>query len=78
MLELDLIIGTWAKKNVPKFTEEQCMKYTAQVLNKETPDLYKLVLGIDKTLKIENYEEYPKILREFAESGKALQNKDDY
>jgi len=69
MLELDLVIGSWAKQNVPKFSEEQCSRYDSQVLSRETPDLYKLVIGIDKkNFKIEEYDEYLRQLREYAES----------
>ena len=77
MLELDLIIGTWAKENIPNLSEEECEKYSTQVIAKETPDLYKLVIGIDKkNFKIEEYDEYVRKLREYAESNdKVLRKK---
>ena len=75
MLELDLVIGSWAKRNVPSFTEEQCLKYDSQILAKETPDLYKFIIGSDrKNYKIEEYDEYLRKLREYAESDQISKN----
>lgn len=48
MLELDIVVGRWAKKHVPEFSHEECAQYANEVLARETPDLYRLILGADQ------------------------------
>lgn len=43
--ELDLIVGTWAKHNLPNYSHPQLMKFNEQVLLHETPELLKKILG---------------------------------
>ena len=45
MLELDLLIGKFAKNNFQKLTEKDCEIYEKEILSMETVDLYNLTLG---------------------------------
>lgn len=45
MLELDLVVGTWAKGNVKKLSMEECRRYDEEVLSIETPDLYRVIIA---------------------------------
>lgn len=49
MLELDIVIGRWAKQNIPNLSTDQCRQYAEEVLSNETPDLYRMILGADET-----------------------------
>ncbi len=51
MLELDLMVGGWAKNFVNKLTFEQCIAFENQVLSQETPNLYFQLLGTDRSEK---------------------------
>jgi succinate dehydrogenase flavin-adding protein (antitoxin of CptAB toxin-antitoxin module) len=44
MLELDVLVGKWARINVPHLTEQQCHQYNHQVLQKETPDVWNILI----------------------------------
>jgi succinate dehydrogenase flavin-adding protein (antitoxin of CptAB toxin-antitoxin module) len=35
--ELDLIVGTWAKHNLPNYSQPQLLQFNQQVLLHETP-----------------------------------------
>ena len=70
MLELDLVIGKWAKKNIPSLNLEQCQKYQGEVLDQETPELYRKIIGVDPEAFD---EEYLTKLREFAQSSKSVE-----
>eukprot|EP00166_Cyanidium_caldarium_P001314 ctg_1669.g650 len=43
-LELDLILGNWAEKNLPKMTEQQVEEYE-KLISCEVPELYKWLSG---------------------------------
>jgi antitoxin CptB len=43
--ELDLLVGTWADRNVHNLSETELYAFNTQVLKHETPDLLKKVLG---------------------------------
>lgn len=43
--ELDLIIGTWAKHNLPHYSHPQLLRFNQEVLHHETPELLKKILG---------------------------------
>jgi succinate dehydrogenase flavin-adding protein (antitoxin of CptAB toxin-antitoxin module) len=43
--ELDLIVGTWAKYNIPNYSHQQLLQFNQEVLHHETPDLLKKILG---------------------------------
>lgn len=45
MKELDVSLGKWAAENMPKMTLEECRQFETQVLDLETPDLFKLILN---------------------------------
>ena len=54
MLELDIVIGKWAQQNIPNFTLEECKQYANEVISKETPDLYRLILGDTEISELPN------------------------
>lgn len=43
-LEMDLLVGMWAEKNVPKMDAAQ-LKAMEEVLDQENPDLFKWLTG---------------------------------
>lgn len=43
-LEMDLLVGLWAEKNVPKMDAAQ-LKAMEEVLDQENPDLFKWLTG---------------------------------
>ncbi|CAM6005790.1 unnamed protein product [Sphagnum balticum] len=45
--ELDLIIGSWATHNLKTLSQDQLLEYHQEVLQQETPDLWKKVLGYE-------------------------------
>jgi succinate dehydrogenase flavin-adding protein (antitoxin of CptAB toxin-antitoxin module) len=45
MRELDLIVGSWAKLNFPQFSHQKLMAFNDEVMNHETPELLKKILG---------------------------------
>lgn len=44
--EMDLVLGSFAKKYIPEFTEEELSLYD-EILNESDPDLYNWVTGIE-------------------------------
>lgn len=48
MLELDLLVGTWAKQYLPKMNIEECQRYEREIISIETPDLHKVLLCNEK------------------------------
>ena len=63
MLELDIIVGKWAKEHVPSFTEEECKNYASEVLSMETPTLYSVFLGEQKHIE-EDSDHYVKLIKQ--------------
>lgn len=45
MKELDLVVGSWAKKYAKELNLDQCIRFHNQVLEKETPELFQIVLN---------------------------------
>lgn len=45
MLELDLVVSRYIKEKVNGWSLIQCRDFYDQVLTKETPDLYRLVIS---------------------------------
>lgn len=45
MKQLDLIVGSWATHNVNKLNKEQLLNFNKEVLQQETPDLIRKLLG---------------------------------
>ncbi len=43
-LEMDLLVGLWAERNVPELDEEALAAFTV-VLDQENPDLFKWLTG---------------------------------
>ena len=43
--ELDLIVGSWAVNFLKNLNKDQLLEYNQQVINQETPDLTKKLLG---------------------------------
>ena len=43
--QLDLIVGSWATKNLKNFNYDQLKKFNDEILMQETPDLTKKLLG---------------------------------
>ena len=46
-LEMDLLVGIWAEKQIPNLSEEMLVQFS-QVLDQENPDLYKWLTGQEK------------------------------
>lgn len=67
MLELDLIIGTWARKRIPSLNHSELLKFNEEILSLETPEIYSKVLGVKKN---ESPGEFEKELRNFAQNFK--------
>lgn len=67
MLELDLIVGTWARKHLPTLSKPECLHYENEVLQMETPYLLKNITG---EVKIPENSVYLHKLREYALSKK--------
>jgi succinate dehydrogenase flavin-adding protein (antitoxin of CptAB toxin-antitoxin module) len=47
-LELDVLLGSWAAKNVPAMTDEHDIGMVEDLLALETPHLYKWIVGQDE------------------------------
>jgi succinate dehydrogenase flavin-adding protein (antitoxin of CptAB toxin-antitoxin module) len=45
MKELDLIVGSWAVHNAPQMSRDELLKFNKEVLQHETPELLKKLLG---------------------------------
>lgn len=61
-----MLVGTWANQYVPKLPKEECERFTEEILQMETLDLYKLIY--DKETKFDD-KSYIKVLKDYAESG---------
>lgn len=46
-LEMDLLVGIWAEKQIPNLSEEMLVQFS-EVLDQENPDLYKWLTGQEK------------------------------
>ena len=57
MLELDVLVGKFAKRNIPNLTLPECKEYEQEVLSKETSDLFFML--------IENKEQDPPEMGKF-------------
>ena len=56
MLELDILVGEWSKKNIPNFSIDDCQLYEKEVLSLETSDLFFRLIELKKTDEYEmNY-----------------------
>ena len=44
MKELDVVVGAWADLHVPSLSHEECQQFYAQVIEQETPDIWKCVM----------------------------------
>ena len=71
MLEMDLLVGKWAKKHLSEYDWEGTEKFERQVLRLETPDLYNLVMIEEKFLGDYELEDdhFVFTLREFAQTN---------
>lgn len=61
-----MLVGTWASQNVPKLPREECERFTDEILQMETLDLYKLIY--DKEAGKEEGS-YLKALKDYAAKG---------
>ena len=55
MKELDLACGVYAARYVKNLSKEECQKFEKEVLELESPVLYKLILEIVDDSKLEKY-----------------------
>lgn len=53
MLELDIVVGKYAKQFAPNFTLDECQEYQQEILTMETPELYNFILGTEKNTQID-------------------------
>ncbi len=51
MLELDLVVSKYVTRHIDQWTDDQCSQFYSQVLSKETPDLYKLIISQEMYLE---------------------------
>jgi succinate dehydrogenase flavin-adding protein (antitoxin of CptAB toxin-antitoxin module) len=70
MLELDLIIGHWARKNIPSLSYQECLDFQTEILQAETPVLVKY-LTMEVPIPSMNNHYLLKLL-EFAKSSKSF------
>lgn len=63
MKELDLIVGSWATNNIHTLNKEELLEFNKQVLQQETPELIRKLLGYDK---IDPSELFVQRIRQFA------------
>lgn len=63
MLELDIVVGSWAKQHIPSLNYEECLKFNKEILQMETPVLTKYIIG---ELPLPEENAYLKKLKEFA------------
>ena len=63
MRELDLIVGAWAKRHLPNYGSDQLQAFNQQILQHETPELLKKILG---QLPIDPQESLIEEIRSFA------------
>merc|ERR1719152_333592 len=67
MKELDLAFGMWSKKNMHNLSREECEKYEREILQSESPELWKWILedpkesGADK----QPQDHYIHVVRKF-------------
>lgn len=45
MLELDIVIGAWARKNMESLDYNECLQFDSEILQMETPTLTKYIIG---------------------------------
>merc|ERR1711879_683029 len=55
MKELDLACGVWAKRNMHTLPHEECQRFEREILDLETPVLYKLILEIVDENKLDEF-----------------------
>lgn len=67
MKELDLIVGSWAVRYVPELDKEQLLEFNKQVLQQETPELIRKLLGYQS---IDSSENWVQNIRNFAVNDK--------
>lgn len=63
MKELDLIVGSWATNNIHTLNKDELLEFNKQVLQQETPQLIRKLLGYDK---IDPSELFVQRIRQFA------------
>ncbi len=78
LLEVDIILGSWAHDNVPKLDKDALLKYE-KILNQDTADIFDIIIGtksipqkLDKDL-IESIQEYSDTI-DFSTLKKKLPN----
>lgn len=71
MLELDLILGSWARKRIPNLNHSELFKFNEEILSLETPEIYLKVLGVKKN---DSPGEFEKELRNYAQNYKSENN----
>lgn len=67
MLELDLVVGSWAREKIPTMDRQECLDYNKEVLELETPNIYRKILGTEKN-SLEN-KGYIRDLKIYAEES---------
>lgn len=67
-LEVDILMGSWAAKNVPHLTTEEMDDYEA-ILNEETIDIFNFVSGKDPLPDRLKSSRMMKVLQEYAISS---------
>lgn len=59
--EMDLLLGSFAKKHVPGFTEQELQEYEEFLTNND-PDLYNWITEVEEAPReVQNYEMFAKI-----------------
>lgn len=70
MKELDLLIGSWAVRNLKKLSREELQRYEYEIIQMETPDLHKILSSTAKEFAAEQFppEHFLAQIRAFGES----------
>jgi succinate dehydrogenase flavin-adding protein (antitoxin of CptAB toxin-antitoxin module) len=78
LLEVDVILGSWAYDNIPKLNKNALLKYE-KILNQDTTDIFDVIIGsksipqeLDKDL-IKSIQEYSHTI-DFSTLKKKLPN----
>lgn len=70
MKELDLLIGTWAQRNLKTLERNELIRYEEEIIQMETPDLHKILSSAPIDFAAENLpkDHYLTKIRTFGET----------
>jgi len=72
--ELDLILSTWAKDNVPKLTDKQLSEFEV-LLDEEVPDLFRWISGQEPIPSLYRQSTVMQTVIDYVRTGNVLKYK---